>query len=205
MPTLEKELMLLEKGYTCVAGVDEVGRGAWAGPIVAAAVILPHGFDVSTLRDSKAMTRNARERVFDQIEKQGASYALGIVEPGHIDKGGLTRANKRVMRSAVLGLPQQPDFVLVDGLMPITIPMEYELIVDGDAKISAIAAASIVAKVIRDRLMRGYHKIYPEYGFYNHVGYGTKQHQLAIKQYGVCALHRRSFRPIAQYLASGVI
>lgn len=200
MLSFDYEQRLWDAGYRHIAGVDEVGRDAWAGPIVAAAVILPADFDTSALRDSKTMTKRARELGAVVIKARCVAWSVAEVSSAEIDKIGLTRANKKVLRLAVLALATSPHYVLVDGNMGINVDMATVNLVDGDATIPSIAAASVVAKVYRDQLMADYAPAYPGYGFEQHVGYGTARHQAALQQHGVCPLHRRSFRPILKFL-----
>jgi ribonuclease HII len=178
-----------------VAGVDEVGRGALAGPVVAAAVILPRGFQPGLpIRDSKQLTPAQRSRIAHYIRSCALAYAVGWVEPELIDTFNILRATLLAMAQAVNALPIQPDYVLVDGTALPDIPIPARAIAQGDRRCLSIAAAAILAKVARDEWMSQVAALrYPEYGFAQHKGYGTPQHWEALRQYGPCALHRRSF------------
>ena len=196
------ERELRAEGRVRVAGGDEVGRGPLAGPVVAAAVILPEGFDLADIRDSKKLTAAARERAYARImeAESGVLWALGVVGPEEIDRLNILRATHRAMRLALDALPVSPDAVLVDGLpVPGLHPECCRALVKGDSLSASIAAASIVAKVTRDRLMAGeFHERWPQYGFDRHKGYPSPDHLRALAEHGPCALHRRSFGPVAQ-------
>jgi ribonuclease HII len=188
------EKALFRKGYKLVAGVDEVGRGPLAGPIFAAAVILPLGCFIEGLNDSKKLSPQKRERLFHEIKE--VAIDIGVASIGHsmIDRIGIGPANLLVMKRAVERLRIIPDFVLLDGKRyRIDIAVPQRAIISGDAKCPSIAAASIVAKVTRDRLMISYHRRFPLYGFAQHKGYGTRRHFQMLEKYGLCAIHRRSF------------
>ncbi|MDX1933118.1 MAG: ribonuclease HII [Capsulimonadales bacterium] len=182
-----------------IAGVDEVGRGPLAGPVVAAAVILPEDCEIPGMTDSKRMTPAARERVFARLCELDVAIGIGMVEADEIDRINILQATYKAMRLAVAALPIPPDEVLVDGL---PVPNLYRVcrnLVRGDALCPAISAASVVAKVTRDRLMTGrYQKEFPLYQFARHKGYGTPEHLEALREHGPCILHRRSFAPVAQ-------
>ena len=193
--TLENAIRRL--GYDRVAGVDEVGRGCLAGPVVAAAVLLDPERPVRGLRDSKLLSPAARERLYDDIVRCAAGWTLACVEAGEIDRINIHNAALRAMRSAVTRLAPAPDFVLVDGFPLPGLAIPQRAVVKGDRRCAVIAAASIVAKVTRDRQMRRLHQADPRYGFDRHKGYGTAQHLAAIGQFGGSAAHRRSFRPFA--------
>ena len=196
--TLENAVRRL--GYRRVAGVDEVGRGCLAGPVVAAAVVLDPEHPIRGLRDSKLLTPAARERLYGEIVRCAASWSLASVEAGEIDRINIHNASLRAMRDALTGLAPPPDFALVDGfpLPDLTVPQRA--VVRGDRRSAAIAAASIVAKVTRDRQMLRLHAADPRFGFDRHKGYATPQHLAAIERFGAAAVHRRSFRP---FTASG--
>lgn len=191
--TTENELRRL--GFARVAGVDEVGRGALAGPVVAAAVVLPAGDRLVGLRDSKLLSPAARDRLSEQILGVCLSWAIGQRHTDAIDRLNIHHASLAAMHDAVLGLSPLPDFVLVDAFRIPQLSMPQRGIVGGDGRCAAIAAASIVAKVFRDRLMLDLHARYPRYGFDRHKGYGTAQHLTALARYGYSPAHRRSFRP----------
>ena len=192
------EQRIRRDGYERLCGIDEVGRGAWAGPLVVGAVILDRDATTpvrfSGLRDSKALTPAARERLFTQITRRACAWGVGIVEHTIIDREGLRAAQEEATILALRGVSLRPDFFLFDGNAP-PLYTPGKSFVRGDARIASIAAASIIAKVIRDRIMRAFHLEYPTYGFFEHKGYGTPHHQRAIARYGLCSIHRRSFVP----------
>lgn len=186
-----------KKGYRVIAGVDEAGRGPLAGPVVAAACILPENLLIEGVDDSKKLTAGKRLRVFDRITQDSSIlYAIGIVESEVIDQINILQATFQAMLAAVVGLSQKPDYVLVDGhlLPPFQIPAQG--IIKGDSLSQSIAAASIIAKETRDRLMIAHHRSFPQYGFDRHKGYGTAQHLEALALHGPCPIHRLSFEPL---------
>lgn len=183
------------QGFEHVAGVDEVGRGCLAGPVVAAAVVLAPNRPVRGLRDSKLLTPLARERLYAQVVERAAAWALAAVDPGEIDRLDIHRASLRAMRDAVAALVPAPDFVLVDGFRIPELAVGQRAVRGGDRRCAAIAAASIVAKVARDRQMRRLHQADPRYGFDRHKGYATERHLEALRRFGYSPAHRRSFRP----------
>lgn len=182
-------------GYARVAGVDEVGRGCLAGPVVAAAVVLDPARAVRGLADSKLLTRLARERLFDDIARRAAAWTVSIVEAAEIDRLNIHRASLHAMRDAVMALAPLPGFVLVDGFRIPDLVIAQRPVTGGDRQSAAIAAASIMAKVTRDRLMATLHDLDPRYGFDRHKGYATREHLDAVGRFGYSAAHRRSFRP----------
>lgn len=183
-------------GYSFIAGIDEAGRGPLAGPVVAAAVILPEYIALEGVRDSKKMTSRAREEAFSLIEKRAISVALAVVSPREIDQINILQATRKAMKQAVLHLHTQPDFLLIDGTHPVDLPIQQRCIVRGDQQSLSISAASVLAKVYRDRMMRSYHELYPRYGFSSNKGYGTRGHLEGIARYGPCSIHRRTFRGV---------
>jgi ribonuclease HII len=187
------ETRLYERGFASVAGTDEVGRGALAGPLVAAAVILPPDAHIEGLRDSKLCTRLQRERLAEQIEDVALAMTIVRVRHDRIDRDGLQRCNLQALRKALKGLEVQPDYALIDGFRLRRLPYPGLAVKKGDAVSRSVAAASIVAKVYRDRTMRRYHKRYPAYGFSTNVGYGTREHWDALIALGPSEIHRRSF------------
>ncbi len=187
------ELRTGSRGFKSIAGCDEAGRGPLAGPVVAAAVILPEGYTNSAIRDSKKLTPLKREKMYTVIEDIALSIGIGIVEPDVIDKINILRASLMAMENAVLTLSAPPDYILIDGIHAIDTPVPQESIIKGDSLSISIAAASIIAKVSRDRIMDGYHNRYPLYNFIKNKGYGTSEHIEAIKKYGRCKIHRKSF------------
>lgn len=204
-PTLAFEQDLWQQGYSAVAGIDEAGRGAWAGPVSAGAVILPADDGIleklQGVRDSKLMTPAEREAMFDVITANAAAWAVGEADAAEIDRIGILNATKNAMKRAVEGLAVSPDHLLIDyvRLHDVTIPQIG--IKHGDRLSLSIACASVLAKVTRDRYMRNTAaELYPQYQFEQHKGYGTKLHQEALSQYGPCPIHRRSFRPMADDL-----
>jgi ribonuclease HII len=184
------------QGFVRVAGVDEAGRGPLAGPIVAGAVILAG--PVAGVYDSKALRETERERLFEVLHGGGHAIGVGVVEAEEIDRLGIQQANYRAMALAVAALPETPDFVLVDGFRVPGLAAPQERIIKGDRRSLSIAAASIIAKVTRDRRMVALEAMYPGYGFARHKGYGTREHLEAIARLGPCPAHRRSFSPLAQ-------
>ena len=190
---LMKEFDREYKIYGTVCGIDEAGRGPLCGPVVAAAVILPDEYNILYINDSKKLSETKREEVYKEIDKYAVAYGVGIVSPERIDEINILQATYEAMRTAIHKLSVKPDILLNDA---VTIPMvdiKQVPIIKGDAKSQPIAAASIVAKVTRDHLMEEYDKLYPEYGFAKHKGYGTAAHIKAIKEYGPCPIHRRTF------------
>jgi len=196
----QHEQNLRKKGFNVIAGVDEAGRGPLAGPVVAAAVILPADYRNEMVNDSKQLTELQREQLFIEIKNVALSYGVGKVSPKKIDEMGILNAAKLAMRQAILQLNPQPDFILVDAVPINIMEIPQQAIVKGDQKILSIAAASIIAKVTRDHLMVKYAKKYPEYGFEKHMGYGTKFHLDSIKKHGHCPIHRISFEPLKSQL-----
>lgn len=178
------------------AGVDEAGRGPLAGPVVAACVILPESCDISGLNDSKKLSPRQRRHVLYNIRRHSLSLAVGIVEPEEIDRINILRAALKAMEISVKNIKNGPDYLLIDGNQRTSLPMPQETVVKGDSKCASIAAASVLAKVIRDYIMEKYHAMYPAYNFFKHKGYPTKEHLEAIRQYGPCPIHRRSFRGV---------
>ncbi len=176
-----------------VAGVDEAGRGPLAGPCVAAAVVMPPGCLIPGVDDSKKLTEKKREMLYDDITQQALCYAVCIVDSRVIDEINILNAAKRAFAAALNTLAVRPDYVFCDRIGGIDVPFDYEELVGGDARCYSIAAASIIAKVTRDRLMRSYECVYPGYGFAQHKGYGTRAHAESIRAQGPCAIHRRSF------------
>lgn len=190
---LMKEFDREYKIYGTVCGIDEAGRGPLCGPVVAAAVILPDEYNILYINDSKKLSETKREEVYKEIDKYAVAYGVGIVSPERIDEINILQATYEAMRTAIHKLSVKPDILLNDA---VTIPMvdiKQVPIIKGDAKSQSIAAASIVAKVTRDHLMEEYDKLYPEYGFAKHKGYGTAAHIKDIKEYGPCPIHRRTF------------
>ena len=194
-PTFELEAAELQLGNGPVAGVDEAGRGPWAGPVVAAAVILDPSKIPADLDDSKVLDEDARAFLYNRIMKV-ADVGVGIAEIDRIDRDNILGATLWAMSEAVAALSSKPKLVLIDGNKAPRLSIETRTIIKGDAKCVSISAASIIAKVTRDRIMMALARDFPGYGFERHKGYGTPEHQSAIARLGVCALHRRSFKPV---------
>ena len=191
--TMEKEMEIRAKGFTAVCGIDEAGRGPLACPVVAAAVILPEDIQLPGVNDSKKITEKKREILFDFVKEHALAYGIGEASETEIDEINILQATFLAMRRAVEALQIPADYALVDGNRIQGLPVPAETVIGGDGKVLSIAAASILAKVTRDRYMRDMAAQYPEYGFEKHKGYGTKAHYAAIEQYGICPLHRKTF------------
>ncbi len=190
----EIEKGFFNRGIHFIAGIDEAGRGPLAGPVVVASVILDPNSMIEGINDSKKISENKREKLYDIITKEAISYGVGIVTQDEIDEINILQATKKGLTMAIQQMETKPNLILVDALNGIdTLGIPYQSIIKGDAKCYSISAASIIAKVTRDRIMREWDKVYPEYGFASHKGYGTAKHIAAIKEYGPCPLHRRSF------------
>lgn len=186
-------------GYLCIAGIDEAGRGALAGPVVAACVVLPFEQFPPGLNDSKQLNPEQREALYAPIIAIARGVGVGIVNAGTVDRINILRATHQAMRMALKNLPYglRPDLALIDGLPVIPFPLTQWALIKGDGRSASIAAASIIAKVTRDRLMTRYALEFPAYGFEAHKGYGAPTHLRALQEHGPCALHRRTFRPVA--------
>ena len=189
-----------EKGFNTIAGIDEAGRGPLAGPVVSAAVILPPAFSVSDVTDSKKLSAKKRALLYEGIYSQAVSVGIGIVDAAEIDRINILQAALLAMSIATHNLDPQPDCLLIDGPLRISSHLFQKPITKGDTLSVSIAAASIVAKVTRDRLMERYHEYYPQFGFSQHKGYPTRAHKAAIREYGYCPIHRRTFRGVKEYL-----
>ena len=203
-PTLQEEMALLGQGYCSIAGVDEAGRGCLAGPVVAAAVILPLTDDCQAyfegVRDSKQLTAQAREYLYEVIMQRALAVGVGMGSVELIDERNILQATKHAMRVAISQLSILPQALLLDAVVLPDVPLFQRSIIKGDALCLSIAAASIIAKVTRDRLMLQLHEQYPAYGFAQHKGYGTEAHLAALRQYGATPVHRRSFAPVRELL-----
>ena len=201
MPDWKFEKKHAKLGLSPIVGVDEAGRGPLAGPVVVGAAILPQGFTHPKINDSKKLSEKAREVIYDElIEIDDLQWAVSVVEAPEIDGINILKTTHAGMERSVEKLGVEPGMVLIDGLPVPNYPYPHEGIVKGDSKSLSIATASIFAKVTRDRIMREAAKIYPEYGFERHKGYGTKAHLEALTRHGPCPLHRRSFQPVAQLI-----
>ena len=182
-----------QRGFRRIAGIDEAGRGPLAGPVVAAAVVLPDRYSHPDINDSKKLTSRSRELLFEVIRADALAVGIGVVDSRVIDELNILRATLLAMREAVADLQVVPDCLLVDGNQSVPLEIPQETIVKGDARSVSIAAASIVAKVSRDRIMEIYHRQFPYYNFFKNKGYGTAEHRQAIREHGFCKIHRRSF------------
>lgn len=189
----EYEYAALSEGFNVVCGIDEAGRGPLAGPVCAAAVILPIGLEIEGLNDSKKLTEKKREMLYDIITEKAVAYSIALVDEKTIDEINILQATFTAMRNAVAGLSVKPDIALIDGNQKAGLSIEQRTIVKGDAKSMSIAAASVLAKVTRDRFMLKLDEVYPEYQFAKHKGYGTKLHYECIEKYGVSPVHRQTF------------
>lgn len=201
MRQYENKYILEGKKY--IAGCDEAGRGPIAGPLVIATCVLPNDFYDERINDSKKLTAKKRELLYDIIIENALDYQIIIYNEEIVDKLNVYQASKRGMEEGILNLKERPDIVLTDA-MPLSIDIPFESIIKGDAKSITIAAASILAKVTRDRIMIEYDKQYPEYGFKNHKGYPTKQHKEALEKYGVLPIHRKTFEPVKSMLSKQI-
>ena len=204
-PTYDEEAALLEDGYAVIAGVDEAGRGSLAGPVVAGAVVLPLYCSedwIAGIRDSKQLTSRRRETSYEDMRTASVIMSIGAASSGEIDGVGIVQATQIAMRRAIGGLPIAPDFLLVDAIEVPDVDTPQRSIIKGDAKCLSIAAASIVAKVTRDCMMRDLDEEYPGYGFAQHKGYGTRQHIDGLESLGACPIHRRTFAPVRRLTES---
>ncbi|MDY6845249.1 MAG: ribonuclease HII [Thermodesulfobacteriota bacterium] len=197
--TVHLEESLYRSGYRFIAGIDEAGRGPLAGPVVAAAVILPQTPKIEGVRDSKKLAQKEREFLFDRIKECAISFGIGIVGHRKIDRVNILQATTAAMTKAVRKLSIIPDYILVDGKDTISLEIPQSAIVRGDTLHYSISAASILAKVVRDEIMMKYHSIYPQYNFKKNKGYPTQEHIDAIRQYGPCSIHRRTFKKVKDF------
>ena len=190
----KEEQELRNRGFKTICGIDEAGRGPLAGPVVVASVIMPENSMIEGVNDSKKISEKKREVLYDKILEEAISYGVAIIGQDEIDNINILNATKKGLTLSLQELNVRPDLIIVDALTHIdTMGIPYESIIKGDAKCYSISAASIIAKVTRDRIMREWDKVYPEYGFEQHKGYGTAKHISAIKEYGLCTIHRKSF------------
>jgi len=194
------EKMYYRRGYQRIAGVDEVGRGPLAGPVVAAAVILPQEGIKEKVFDSKKISSKKREHLYEVILAEAQGVGVGIIGQEEIDRINIFQATLRAMVLAIENLPSPPDFLLIDGTQGLKFSTAQKSIPKGDQLSNSIAAASIIAKVTRDRMMLECHQKYPQYNFAKHKGYGTKEHRRAIEKFGICELHRKTFKGVKEYL-----
>lgn len=196
----EYEIKARNKGFIDIAGVDEAGRGPLAGPVVAAAVILPADAVLPGLDDSKKLSAKKREELFPKIKEHALGFGVAVVNQEEIDDINILQASRLAMKQAVESLVSPPDLLLIDGNQKIDSSLDQWAIVKGDSKSFSIAAASVLAKVTRDQIMEDYHRLYPQYEFSQHKGYGTKLHRSLIVEHGPCPIHRRSFKGVKEYL-----
>jgi len=206
-PHLQKEIALLEQGYCFIAGLDEAGRGAWAGPVVAAAVILPVqqprlARALPGLRDSKKLTPNRREQLFELVHNIALAVAVGVAPPQLVDQTNVINATRHAMQQALANLSMSPDYLLIDHLKLPSVPLPQDAFPKADDDSLTVAAASVVAKVTRDRLMVNFNQTYPAYAFDRHKGYGTAAHRAALAKFGPCPLHRMSYAPLKIFVDS---
>ena len=191
---IEEEIYRNNSNISYICGIDEAGRGPLAGPVVVASVIMPKESIIEGVNDSKKVSEKKREELYDKIIEEAISYGVGIIDCKQIDEINILNATKLGLTTSLQELKVRPDLILVDALNKIdTLGIEYKSIIKGDALCYSISCASIIAKVTRDRIMREWDEVYPMYGFINHKGYGTASHIQAIKEYGLCSIHRRSF------------
>jgi ribonuclease HII len=202
MDLLEYETKGIAKGYENIAGIDEAGRGPLAGPVVAAAVLFTTRVDIAGLDDSKKLSPKKREELFPKIQASASAYGIAIVNREVIDEINILQASRLAMKQAVEQLQPIPDLLLIDGSQKIDSALDQWAIVKGDSKSLSIAAASVLAKVTRDRIMEDYHKLYPQYEFNRHKGYGTKLHRELIEEHGPSPIHRSTFKGVSEFINS---
>lgn len=205
---LECDLLFFERssrgaGFTHIAGLDEAGRGPLAGPVVAAAVVLPDGLLIPGLIDSKQVPEQERERIFEVIRAVAVCYGIGSADERTIDEVNILQATIIAMERALQALNPQPDYLLLDAISLPRVPLPQKPLIKGDCRSHSIAAASILAKVTRDRMMVELHEKYPRYNFHKHKGYGTKEHLSLLRAHGPCDAHRKTFNPVARMLGGG--
>jgi ribonuclease HII len=198
--TLHFEQQARQRGCQAIAGIDEAGRGPLAGPVVAAAVVLPVEFELPGLTDSKKLTEKQRDRFYPLIREQASSFGIGVATAAEIDRINILQATLLAMQRAIGRLAQSPDHLLIDGITPLPVDISQQTLKKGDSRSLSVAAASVVAKVVRDRIMYSLDRQHPEYGFAKHKGYGTVQHRQAISEHGPCRHHRGSFAGVKEYL-----
>ena len=195
----EYEKTALKNGFSRIAGIDEAGRGPLAGPVVSAAVILPDYFNIPGVNDSKKLTPKKRHQLYPKIYKQATAIGIGIIDSNEIDRINILRAALLSMAFAVANLFAKPDYLLIDGTFKIPFDLPQRPVTKGDQRSISIAAASIIAKETRDRLMKRYDEDYPQFEFAGHKGYPTKAHREAIKKFGICPIHRRTFKGVKEF------
>ena len=190
----------LHMGYRRIAGIDEAGRGPLAGPVVAAAVLFSFNVHISGIKDSKKLSPKQRQKLSGKIREEAIAIGVGVVDQDEIDRMNIARSSLKAMQLAVDDLDHQVDYLLVDGIISLPTTIPQKVIKKGDNLSISIAAASIIAKVARDEIMINYHRKYPHYNFLRHKGYGTREHLEAIKKYGPCEIHRKTFRRVKEYI-----
>ena len=200
MDLFEFESKASHQGFKNIAGIDEAGRGPLAGPVVAAAVIFPSKVNIPDLNDSKKLSANKREELFPKIQEISVAFGLAVVDQKVIDKINILQAARLAMKQAVETLKITPGLLLIDGNQKIDSTLNQWAIVKGDSRSLSIAAASVLAKVTRDRIMDSYHKLYPQYEFNRHKGYGTRLHRNLIQEHGPCPIHRSTFKGVSEYI-----
>jgi len=193
------------QGYALIAGVDEVGRGPLAGPVVAASVIIPASCDYREFDDSKKLTPKNRERLYELLRDNGASIGIGVIPEMKIDRINILQASLLAMKKSLEALPVKPDFLLVDGKYPVPVATAQLALVKGDSRSASIGAASIVAKVTRDSIMASYHRQYPQYNFHKNKGYPTAEHRKALALHGPCPIHRKSFAGVKEFFSKQIM
>lgn len=198
-PSIREEKKLWKAGFKLIAGLDEAGKGAWAGPLVAAAVIMPLNYRIKGINDSKKLQSEEREKLYVEITKIALSWSVCVIDNKQIDKKGIFNVNLQALLGASQKLHFKPEYLLIDALEIKFGKIPVKAIINGDEKIYSIAAASIIAKVTRDEVMKDYHRLYPQFCFHLHKGYGTDAHFLEIKKHGLLPIHRRSFAPIKNF------
>jgi ribonuclease HII len=198
--TLHFEQLAGARGFQAVAGVDEAGRGPLAGPVVAAAVILPAGFELPGLTDSKQLSAQQRDRYYPLIRATARGVGIGVATAKEIDRINILQATLLAMQRAIARLPVVPDHLLIDGITPLPLAVSQQTLKKGDSRSLSVAAASVVAKVVRDRIMTSFDRHYPIYGFARHKGYGTAEHRRAIARFGPCCQHRNTFAGVREHL-----
>ncbi len=203
-PNNKYEIEARKVGVKLVAGIDEVGRGPLAGPVVAAAVILDIDLNIEGIDDSKLLSSKRRENLFDKIQQTALSIGLSIIEPETVDRINILQATRLAMTNAVTNLAIKPDLLLIDGPIKLDLNIPQIPIIKGDKLSVSISAASIIAKVTRDRIMQSFHDKYPEYGFDKNKGYGTKEHVIALEKHGPCEIHRKSFARIGEFYGANL-
>ncbi len=199
-PNFRNEKKLIRKGFKYIAGIDEAGKGSWAGPVFAAVVILDLREKIPGIKDSKLLRLPARKKAYEEIIKKAVAWSVGMASNVEIDKLGIDKANKLAMKRALEKISPKPDFIMIDAVKLNYQDIPSLSIIDGDYKVMTIAAASIIAKVLRDQMMDEFDEKYPQYGFKHHKGYGTTHHFHMLNEHGICDLHRKTWEPMKHFL-----